>query len=204
MGKKIMVTNTENLVEEKPYSRFQWFLFAIVPIFFTILIVLIIMTIAGVNIFQYAKDVGSKIPVVSSMIQDEAPTVENQQKIVDFEAEIKDVNAKMIELENSVSTKDQEIQSLDTERQRLLQEIEALKIVQEENKSAFKDIIRTYEAMTPKKAARIITALEEAEAIKILSNLKADTRSAILEKMDPTDAAKLMQQLSEKSISSAS
>ena len=74
-----------------------------------------------------------------------------------------------------------------------------MKLQQDENRRAFKDIIRTYESMSPKKAAQIITVLEEEEAIKVLSNIKADTLSAILEKMEPASAAKLMQKLSENS-----
>ena len=80
------------------------------------------------------------------------------------------------------------------------QEIEDLKLAQENNRHAFKDIIRTYESMSPKRAAQILTAIEEEEAIKVLSKIKADELSAILEKMDPADAARIMQKLGESSI----
>lgn len=204
MGKK--VNETENLVDEKPYNKFQWVLLAIIPFFFVILITLILMTVRGVNVFQYGKEIGSKIPGISSMMQDDEEkeedslTLQYQQKNVDLEAEIADINAQMAELESSLITKDEEIQSFNIERQRLQREIEELKLAQEENRRAFKDIIRTYESMSPKKAAQIITALEEEEAIKVLSNIKADKLSAIMEKMDPVKAARLMQKLSESSL----
>lgn len=202
MGKK--TNETENLVEEKPYNKFQWVLIAVVPLLFVILIILILMSVAGVNIFQYGKEVGSEIPGISKMMQDEEAedisSVQYQQKIVDLEAEIEDVNTQMAELESVLVSKDEEIQSSNIEKQRLQQQIEELKVAQEDNRRAFKDIIRTYESMSPKKAAQIITALEEEEAIKVLSNIKADELSAILEKMVPADAARLMQKLSERSI----
>jgi len=202
VGKK--TNETENLVEEKPYNKFQWVLIAVVPLLFVILIILILMSVAGVNIFQYGKEVGSEIPGISKMMQDEEAedisSVQYQQKIVDLEAEIEDVNTQMAELESVLVSKDEEIQSSNIEKQRLQQQIEELKVAQEDNRRAFKDIIRTYESMSPKKAAQIITALEEEEAIKVLSNIKADELSAILEKMVPADAARLMQKLSERSI----
>ncbi|MGN1385233.1 MAG: MotE family protein [Bacillus sp. (in: firmicutes)] len=203
MGKKIR--DAENLNEEKPYNKFQWVLLAIIPLFFVILITLILMTVAGVNVFQYGKDIASKIPGIESMVQEEEQAeksaVQYGEKIVELEAEIADANAKMAKLETSIVSKDEEIEDLNIEKQRLQLEIEKLKLQQNENRRAFKDIIRTYESMSPKKAAQIITALEEEEAIKVLSNIKADTLSAILEKMEPGDAAKLMQKLSENSTS---
>ena len=42
----------------------------------------------------------------------------------------------------------------------------------------------------PKKAAPIITQMNDNEALKILSSLKPATLAAILEKMNATDAAK--------------
>ena len=202
MGKKI--NEKENLIEDKPYNKVQWVLIAIIPLFFVILITLIVMTVGGVNVFQYGKEIASKVPGISYILQDEEEEdisiAQYQQEIVDLEAEIKDVNAQMAELESSLISKDEEIQSFKIERQILQQEIEDLKLAQENNRRAFKDIIRTYESISPKKAAQIITALEEEEAIKVLSSIKADKLSAIMEKMDPADAARLLRKLSESSI----
>jgi len=202
VGKKI--NEKENLIEDKPYNKVQWVLIAIIPLFFVILITLIVMTVGGVNVFQYGKEIASKVPGISYILQDEEEEdisiAQYQQEIVDLEAEIKDVNAQMAELESSLISKDEEIQSFKIERQILQQEIEDLKLAQENNRRAFKDIIRTYESISPKKAAQIITALEEEEAIKVLSSIKADKLSAIMEKMDPADAARLLRKLSESSI----
>lgn len=193
----------ENEKEEKPYSKFQWFLIAVIPIVFTIFMVLIVMSFAGINVFQWAKNVGNQIPVVSDFIGDEkeetASETEYEKKIVDLEGEIKDSEAQIQKLESIIDSRDKEIQNVDIEKQRLEEEIRELKAVQNDNKRAFKDIINTYETMTPKKAAPIITALEDDEAVRILSSLKSDTLAAILEKMDPKVAASLTQKLTVES-----
>jgi flagellar motility protein MotE (MotC chaperone) len=81
------------------------------------------------------------------------------------------------------------------EKDRLLQEIDDLQAIQAENKRAFKDIVRTYETLSAKKAAPIITKMTNDEALKILTNIKAETLAGILENMQPEDAAKYTQLL---------
>nr|WP_281064436.1 hypothetical protein [Cytobacillus eiseniae] len=62
--------------------------------------------------------------------------------------------------------------------------------MKDENKRAFKDIVKTYETISAKKAAPILAQMTEEEAIQILTNLKSDTLAAIMEKMEPEDAAR--------------
>ena len=79
--------------EEKPYSKFQWFLFAIIPVVFTVLMALVIMSVLDVNVFQWAKDKGKDIPLISGLIDNNEMTeteVAYEKRIVDLEAEIKD------------------------------------------------------------------------------------------------------------------
>ena len=52
------------------------------------------------------------------------------------------------------------------------------------------EIVSTFEKMSAKSAAPVITNLSDAEAIQILSSLKPDNLASILEKMSPEDAAK--------------
>jgi flagellar motility protein MotE (MotC chaperone) len=194
----------EKLIEEekKPYNKLQWFLFLIViPLLFTITIALIVLTIAGVNVFELSKEYSSKIPLLSKWTQtEEAPSInEYQSKVIDLEAEIKDREALVAKLEDIIESRDQEIQNIELEKQRLEDEIKELRAVQEEDKRAFKDIIKTYETISPKKAAPILTSLSDEEAVKILSNIKADTLAKILEQMEPEDAARLTQKLTVES-----
>ncbi|MFS0782300.1 MotE family protein [Bacillus sp. 1P06AnD] len=196
MGKK--EKQIEMQKEEKPYNKFQWFLFAIViPVVFALVLGLIVMSVAGINVFQWTKDIGSKLPVVSSLTsnKDDGSITRYKEKIVNLQGEIKNNEVQIGKLESMLDTKDKEINKSDIEKQRLQQEITELKAVQEDNKKAYKDIVRTYESMAPKKAAPIIASLKDDEAVKLLSNLKPDTLGAILEKMDPAVAARLTQKL---------
>ena len=200
MGKKLK--DIDNQMEEKPYNKFQWFLFAmVIPVFFTVLIALIISTVAGVNVFQWSKEVGSKIPVISSFFKDdnESANKDLQARIIDLEGELKDNEAQVAKLEGIIETRDKEKQKNDIEKQRLEEQIKELQAVQNDDKRTLKDIIRTYETMSPKKAAPILASLKDEEAVKILANVKADTLAAILVKMETADAARLTKKLTVES-----
>ncbi|WP_042348919.1 MotE family protein [Bacillus massiliigorillae] len=200
MAKKKVETN-ESKKAEKPYNKFQWFLFAIViPVFFAIFILLIVLSVAGVNVFKWSKDVGSNIPLVSSLVNDDKTSSDKdvQERIVSLQGDIKDRDAQIAKLESIIDSKDSQMQKADIEKQKLEQQIKELqtkKATESNDNRAFKDIIRTYETMSAKKAAPIITALSMEEAIKILSNMKAETLAKVLEQMTPADAAKFTKQL---------
>ncbi|KAB2337511.1 hypothetical protein F7731_07855 [Cytobacillus depressus] len=186
----------DKAIEEKDAqktSRFQGFIYIIlIPLLFAITVVLIVMTILGVNIFEVAKEYGQKVPFVSSMSNEENPkSIEVlESKMIDLEAEIKDREAKITKLESQLESKDEEITQIQLEMERLEGEIIELTAMKEENKRAFKDIIKTYETISAKKAAPILSQMGEEEALRILSSIKSDTLAAIMEKMAPEDAAR--------------
>lgn len=188
--------------EEKQYNRFQWLLFVvIIPLFFTIAIVLIVLTVAGVNVIDQGKKVGEKLPFVSGTFEKEEKkdkvqsTVEFKKKINDLQAEIEEKQEEVFKLEDIIAGRDQTIERNELEKQQLEKELEELRAAQDDSKRAFKDIIRTYETMSAKKSAPIITKLGDDEAVKILSSIKADTLASIMEQMKPEDAARLTNKL---------
>lgn len=174
-------------------SKLQWFLFAFfIPVLLVVTIALLFFTLSGRNIFETAKDYSQKVPLLSNVLNGEkSSTVENMEtRLIDLEAEIKDREARIFQLESQIDSKDLQIERAGLEKQRLEQEIEELTAVKEENKRAFKDIVKTYESISAKKAAPILTEMKDEEAVKILSNIKAETLAAIMEKMEPEDAAR--------------
>ncbi|PWW27367.1 flagellar motility protein MotE (MotC chaperone) [Cytobacillus oceanisediminis] len=172
-------------------SKFQWFLFAFfIPILFAVTVALLVFTLSGNNIFVTVKEYGQKVPLLSSIINGESSNSEvMESQLIELEAEIKDREARITQLESQLDSKELEIERAGLEKQRLEQEIKELTAIKEENKRAFKDIVKTYESISAKKAAPILTEMKDEEALKILSNVKADTLAAIMEKMDPEDAA---------------
>ncbi|EIJ81497.1 hypothetical protein PB1_01090 [Bacillus methanolicus PB1] len=187
--------------EEKKYGRLQWLLYIVaIPMLFAFVVALIVMTFAGINVFDAAKEYGKKIPVVSNIFKDEnsKSITEIEQTMVELEGEIKDKEAKISRLESQMQNKDKEIDRLKLEKKRLESQIDELAAIQEENKRAFKDIVRTYETMSAKKAAPIITKMKNEEALKILTNIKADTLAGIMENMSPEEAAKYTELLTDE------
>lgn len=186
----------DKLIEEKESkksSRIQGFIFVvIIPLLFAITVALIAMTLLGYNVFEITKEYSQKIPFASTIFNDDkTQSVEGfENKVIDLEAEIKDREAKITQLETKLDKKDQEISRTQMEKERLEDEIVELTAMKEENKRAFKDIVKTYETISAKKAAPILSQMSEQEALQILSNIKSDSLAAIIEKMDPEDAAR--------------
>lgn len=203
MEKKRM--DEETLESKKPYNKFQWFLIAITPVFFTIFVLLIVLTVAGVNVFQWSQNMGEKIPIISNFLEEQKkPSIDDlNQEIIHLSGDIKDREAEIGLLKSDLEQVEEEKDQLEEEIQRLEKKIESYELAPVEEsgdeKQAFKDIIKTYEDMSPRKAAAIITALEDADAVEILGNVKANTLAGILEKMEPGDAARLTKQLAKNS-----
>jgi flagellar motility protein MotE (MotC chaperone) len=188
--------------ERKKHNKLQWFLMVVViPALFAFAVAIVVASVAGINVFQKAKEFSEQIPFVSSeeKVTDQQKLEEMDLTLTELKAEVKDREAAITELETNLESKDEEIKSLTLEKEQLEMQIDDLILAQEDGKRQFKDIVNTYEAMSAKKAAPIITAMNDDGALKILSSLKPATLAAILEKMNATDAAKYSALLTSKS-----
>lgn len=189
-------------IEEKKSNKFQMFIFVfLIPFLFLVTVALVVLSFAGVNIFEKSKELGAQIPFVSSLITEEGTQSEEEweKSVIALEGEIKDREAKIEKLESEIEGKDDQLERSNLEKEQLQQQIDELLAIQEENKRAFKDIIKTYETMSAKKAAPIITAMSEQEALKILTTIKSDQLAAIMENMAAEDAAKYTELLTAES-----
>ncbi|WP_449619382.1 MotE family protein [Robertmurraya sp. Marseille-Q9965] len=196
------MANTAVEKEEKKVSRLQWFVFTgLIPTLFAILIVLIVLSFAGINVFDKAKEYGQKIPFLSNLIEETTPkTIEElETTMIKLEGQIKDKEAQIADLETELDGKDKEVERGKLEMEQLQMQIDELMAIQEENKKAFKDIVETYETMSAKKAAPIITNMSEQEALKILSNLNSEQLASIMENLEPENAAKYTELLTNES-----
>ncbi len=184
---------------EKEVSSFQRFIYwVLIPLLFALFLSLLIASIAGVNVFQKAKELGEKVPILSGMIaKEEKQNLEEfETKIINLDAEIQNKNAQIDQLKKQLENKEIEKERYVQQQKSLEATIDELKQMREEEKRAFKDIVSTYEAMSPKKSAPIILEMKDEEALKILSNIGTQSLAKILENMPPKDAAKYMEQLS--------
>ena len=186
------------LEEKKPgffQKLFFWFL---IPIVFAVAVVLIIAQFTNTNVFQVADSVKDKIPFISSKEEIVENASLNEEKVVSLQAEIQEKEAEITQLQTEIETATASNEELLLEQERLLNEIEQLKRAQEETQLEFKEILKTYETMSAKKAAAILTEMTESEALRIMSSMKSNTLTAIFEKMEPADAARYTELLAEQ------
>lgn len=179
---------------EKKVPAFQRFLYwFLIPFLFISLIIVLIASLSGFNIFQKAKDLSEKLPFIEKVMDQNEEDYLNQ--IIELDAEIQNKEAEIERLSRQLETMESEKESLLLEKQQLEEKIEELLQVQENHKREFKDIISTFEAMSPKKTVPIILNMKEEEALKILANLNTESLAKILEQMPPKDAAEFTEKL---------
>ncbi|GKV64191.1 MULTISPECIES: MotE family protein [unclassified Sporosarcina] len=181
-------------VQEKKSTGFFQILLAwiIIPLMFTMAVVLIIAKVADINVFDQAKEWTSKIPFLEEKAPDEQAEGDLilEERVISLQAEIQEKEAQLFEVQDELTKVKDSNETLEIEKEKLNEEIEKLKLAQSETKRDFKEIVTTYEQMSAKSAAPVITKMGDAEAVQILSSLKPATLAAILEKMSPEQAAK--------------
>lgn len=196
-GEFMAKNKMEQLHMEQPEKKLGFFqklfYYFLIPVVFCIAVLLVITMFTEKNVFEYIEE----LPFISSNDDNELvdPSAETEQKIVSLQAELKEKEAEIAQIQSQFDSATVENEQLRSEMEQLQYEIEKLKISQEESVKEFKEILATYEKMSAKKAAPILVEMNETEAVRILSNMKPDTLTAIFEKMSPQDAAKYTQLL---------
>lgn len=186
-------------------NKLQGFLFiGVIPTLFAVVVLLIVLSFSGINVFEKTKEMGLKLPFVDDHLEtDGSKTQEEWGKVVmELEGKIKDREAEMSQLKKKLLEKDKEIQAVILQKEQLQEQMNELHNIQDENKLALQDMIKTYERMSAKKAAPIITRMNDEEAVRILTNLKSEQLAAILENMQPEQAAKYTEMLTNKQVDS--
>ncbi len=187
--------------EKKKTNPILWFLFAIVlPVIIALSIIIIVLNVAGFNVFGWMKDTASHIPVVSSFVKtDEEISYEQEierlqvtiankddeiekltQTIDEMELTIEELEYKVIQLEHSQQSEEQ-LKEEDTEANQTIDDY-------------VKKLASSIKNMRNKQAALIFQDLTTDTAITLLHELSNEDRAGVLEEMDPTQAAELIEQ----------
>ena len=189
-----MKSTRDETIERKKSGRLfrDILLWTLIPLLFTTMVLLIIAYVADVNVFDKARGWTQTLPLVgekqkTDVVEDELAI---EERVVELQAEIQEKEARLNKLQDDLAKSEEEKNSLLDEQKRLLAEIETLKVEKEDYKRDMKEIISTFEKMSAKSAAPVITKMSDAEAIQILSSLKPEVLAPILEKMSAEDAAK--------------
>lgn len=198
--KKIAPADQE---EKQGYSRIQWFLFVvIIPLLFALTVALIVMTIAGVNVFDKTKEVTANIPYVSEWINSaEQDGKSDSEQVAELQAEIKNKEAEIGQLSNDLEGAEAEIEELLTEQDRLNAELKQLQQEREETADSEEEqpvnnVVETYESMDEESIAGIIINLTDNEAVAILKQLSVEKQGAVLEELEAEKAAEYTKILS--------
>lgn len=167
-------------------------LWLIIPLLSVSAVLLIIAKAADINVFNETKKITEKIPIIGKQIahQEDENEVVFEQRVIDLQAEIQEKEAKLNKLQRELDQSKELNEQLLIEQEKLLNEIAKLEREKDDSKRQFQEIVATFEHMSAKSAAPVITNMSDAEAIRILTSLKPDTLAAILEKMSPENAAK--------------
>ncbi|MDV2685431.1 hypothetical protein RYX56_13785 [Alkalihalophilus lindianensis] len=181
--------------KEKTTSAFQMFVLVIfIPVIFGIIFFSVILNIIGFDVWGQAKQVSSSIPYVSSLFKEQEEELEVELVTNQIEASEEQQN-EISSLEQQLAERNERVRELETEKLELEQK---LLVEQEMSNRATKElteIAKTYEAMSAKNAAAILSELQTEEALLHLSQLSTDSRAAILAKMEASRAAELMSRL---------
>ena len=191
----------ENSYEEKkkPFNFFQRFiLVAIIPSIFALIVLVILLSYSGVNVVEKGKELMNHIPFLSS---EEAASTDkvlenNKSTISSLQTKLDEQESQIESLEKQLENSESRVQEANVEKEKLQSELNSLKSSQEETQKALAEIVKTYETMSAKNAASILSEMSENEALKILAELKPAKLASILEKMEPTDASKYTELLS--------
>jgi len=167
-------------------------LWVLIPLLFTTALVLIIAKFADVNIFDKAKELSGNLPFITEKKEEDLvmDDLVLEERVVTMQAEIQEKEAQLFKVQQDLDKSATENEKLLIEQEKLLDEIAVLVRDKDDSKRNFNEIVTTFEQMSAKSSAPVITKMSDAEAIRILTNLKSATLASILEKMSPEDAAK--------------
>ncbi|MEK4485179.1 hypothetical protein MHH81_06190 [Psychrobacillus sp. FSL H8-0484] len=183
--KSMQAVNNESNSISKMKMLFYWF---IIPFLFALALLLIYALIAKINVFEKAKELTNQGQ--EQVLTEDVKTNRLEEKVVSLQADIQQKEVQIDKLQTEIDNSSQSNEALLVEQQRLLDEIEALQNQRESTKRDYAEIVSTFEKMSAKTAAPVITNMSDAEALRILTSLKPDTVAKIYEKMTPEDAAK--------------
>ncbi|MBD7942695.1 hypothetical protein H9650_01100 [Psychrobacillus sp. Sa2BUA9] len=186
-NKKKSVQTMDNEPKKAGLGKKILYLF-IIPLLFALALLLTFAQITHINVFEKAKELTSLGQEES--IGENKKTNRLEERVVSLQAEIQQKEVQIDKLQAEVDGSEKSQESLLLEQESLLQQIEELKRQNEQSKRDYAEVVSTFEKMSAKTAAPVITNMSDAEALRILASLKPDTVAKIYEKMSPQDAAK--------------
>lgn len=215
MAQKLVDNELDMDLEKGSGGGFERFMFFLIPIVFTIVLVGVLLTLFNMDFRSEMMSLGSKIPIVKNWIPESkektAQTKEADQKAQSksSEATIKQLKAdlakqteelkkasdaktaqdkKVTELQNQVNTLQTQQSQAGQQGQTGTQSADG-KTAEDPYVKQAKNLASMYEGMTASKAAPIMENLTTEEIVQLLSYMDPANSAKILQKMDAKKAA---------------
>ena len=167
-----------------------WF---IIPLIFAVAVLLIIAKVADVDVMEKTKQWSSSLSVSEEPNEKQSTKKDDkilEERVLALKEELKQKEQQLLDVQGSLKKSNDEKEKLVLAQEKLQAEIKVLEQTTDETKKDTGQLVTTFEKMSAKSAAPVITEMKDVQALEILSQMKADTLASILEKMTPEDAAK--------------
>ena len=188
--------------ETHRYGKLEWFFYIVVlPLLFTALLSGIILQFLGFDVTGKAANAARHVPGVSKLLPEDKqavaePSAESVQQ--NLEQQKQEAEDKAAALADAKQQLEDDLVKKNAEIDKLKQQMEDEKKQEEEGEEAtpppdpIKELAKVYSQMSPSKAAAIMTNLSVTEAKQIFAKMTSAQRAAILEKMEPAIASKIL------------
>ncbi|QQK76376.1 hypothetical protein HUG15_12945 [Salicibibacter cibarius] len=166
--------------KEKKGNGFKRFvLFIVIPGAFLVIIGAIVLSALGMNPMEQA----------STWMSEEEDRDEQEPSLAESDEEVANLEEQLQEAEDTIEELEDEIEQM--EEDEAFAEASTEELDEADGPEALTRIARVYENMRPGQAAEIMEELTNDEILLHMSEMNDDSRSAILENMDPERAAEI-------------
>ncbi|WP_134700378.1 MotE family protein [Ammoniphilus sp. YIM 78166] len=197
----------EETVEERKYSKMEWFFYIIfLPVLFTLVLTGLLLNMLGYDVVNKVLTVGNKIPYIEKYLPDPVEEDEDmesaqpnlEEQVARLTEEISVLNEEIQRKQSEIESMKKEHESVDNQTKKLEEEIinlqkqlEEKRVTDEERQVKMNDLAKLYSSMSPSKAAPILESLSTEEAVLVLAAMKPADRVGIVAKMNPQRAGEL-------------
>ncbi|WP_405114144.1 kinesin [Paenibacillus sp. FSL K6-1217] len=214
-----MANNQMEFEDEGSAGKLERFLFLMIPIIFTLVLLGVLLTLFNMDIRNNVLEIANKIPVIEKWVPDpppdpaapgeaaEKPPAESKEQAASSASTIKELKAQLAAGEEKLKQAEEDKTAETKKAEALQKQVDELKTAaetaaatEEEEDPYLKkvtDLAKLYAGMKASKAAPIMENLTTDEMVQIFSVMSNSAKSAILEKMDAKKAADVSIKLKE-------
>jgi len=188
--------------EEKQESSFiERAVFFVTPVLFVIVLVGLLVTFLKEDVRNKAIEIGQDIPIVRNFLPEPSMTVSSTDEEIkkdNYSKQIVELETQLASLQNELNaaqTKsiEQEETIASLQQQKEEQKVEPVEeqttVTDEQYTARIQELASMFAKMTPSKAAPIVQSMTLEEIALIFSQMRADDRVRVMEKMTPQVAA---------------